>query len=136
MKHIQLYEDFLNESSAYKNLNKFLSTTLRKESEGYSSIFTSNTLSGNKLTGYINHRPGNGSYERKEVEKQLQDDKEQVDKRLKLLAQAIDEFNKENNTNLVYTYKLTNPKIEVAKYAGNTVYTSETFYADVTITQK
>ena len=137
MKNIKLFEDFLNENlneaNSYALLNKFLEKTLSDEEKGYYWIFTNNVLNGKKLTGNINDNGGHGKSSRSEVEANLKTDKTNVDKKLELLKQAIEEFNKENSSNLQFTYKLNNPKIKTEDYGGRIVYNSESLVASVTI---
>jgi hypothetical protein len=137
MKNLKTFDAFLNESNkdSYKNLRKFLETTLTDEKKGYYWIFTNSTLKGDKLSGNINDNGGLGKYSRTEVEDDLKNDKKEVDKKIKLLEQAIKEFNKENNVNLIFTYKLNNPKITTNTWQGSVVYDSENLVASVIITQ-
>jgi len=137
MKNLKTFDNFLNESNkdSYKNLRKFLETTLTDEKKGYYWIFTNSTLKGDKLSGNINDNGGLGKYSRTEVEDDLKNDKKEVDKKIKLLEQAIKEFNEENNVNLIFTYKLNNPKITTNTWQGSVVYDSENLVASVIITQ-
>jgi phosphopantetheinyl transferase (holo-ACP synthase) len=57
------------------------------------------------------------------------------DKKIKLLEQAIKEFNEENNVNLIFTYKLNNTKITTNTWQVSIVYDSENLVASVIITQ-
>ena len=136
MKHILTFERFLNENlnegNSYALLRKFLEETLSDEEKGYYWIFTNNVLDRKKLTGNINGG-GHGGNSRSAVEADLKTDKTNIDKKLELLKRAIEEFNKENNSNLQFTHKLNNPKIETENYGGRTVYRSDSLVASVTI---
>ena len=138
MKNLHTFAEFLNESqinegNSYALLRKFLEETLRDEEKGYYWIFTNNVLDRKKLTGNINDTGGHGKNSRSEVEADLKTDKINIDKKLELLKRAIEEFNKENSSNLQFTYKLNNPKIETEYYGGRKVYNSESLVASVTI---
>ena len=135
--YINTFEEFLNEKlnegSSYALLKKFLEDTLSDEEKGYYWIFTNSVLDRKKLTGNINDDGGHGKSSRSAVEADLKTDKINVDKKLELLKRAIEEFNKENNSNLQFTHKLNNPKIETENYGGRTVYRSDSLVASVTI---
>ena len=131
------YDESVNEGSTYNILRKFLETTLRDENKGYYWIFTNNVLDGNThkntLVGHINDEGGHGKYSKSEVEDDLKRDEVTVNRKLKLLKQAIDEFNKENKTNLKFTYKLNNPIIKPGNSGGFKVYDADNLIANVTI---
>jgi hypothetical protein len=134
--YINTFEEFLNEDlnegNSYALLNKFLEKTLSDEEKGYYWIFTNSVLDRKKLTGNINGG-GHGKSSRSAVEADLKIDKTNIDKKIELLKKAIEEFNKENNSNLQFTHKLNNPKIETENYGGRTVYRSDSLVASVTI---
>jgi hypothetical protein len=130
--HILTFDEFLNEST-HSNLEKFLGTTLSDESKGYYWIFTNSTIRNGVFTGNINDEGGHGKFSRSEVEKDLENDKKVVDKKLKLLKQAIDEFNRENKTSLKHTYKLNKPVIKTGRRQGDTTYDADSLVASVTI---
>jgi hypothetical protein len=133
VKNIQTFEEFILEDSKYSILRTFLETTLRDERKGYYWIFTNNVLQGNTLTGNINDGGGHGKYSKSEVEDDLRQDKIIIDRRLNLLKQAINEFNRENKTNLKFTYKLNSPTIKTGKWGSNTTYDADNLTAEVTI---
>lgn len=123
-----------NGESRHDLLLKLLKVTLRDEDSGYYWIFTNSTLDGNKLTGNINDEGGHGKHSKSEVEKRLKEDKVKIDRKLDLLKKAIGEFNKENNSDLKFTYKLNSPSIKTNNWKefGRT-YDSESLIATVTI---
>jgi hypothetical protein len=140
MKNLETFESFtsLNEAtreskSNHSDLVKFMKTTLRDEAKGYYWIFTNSSVSDGVFRGNINDTGGHGKYSKSEVEKDLKNDQEIVDQKLKLLKTAIDEFNRENKASLKFTYTLNKPIIKTSTRQGDTVYDADSMVASVII---
>jgi len=129
----EVFRVLREDSSTQSDLVKFSRTTLTNEPKGYYWIFNNSFINNGVFKANINDEGGHGKHSRAEVEKDLKNDQQVVAKKLKLLQQAIDEFNQENKTSFRFTHTLNKPKIKTSLRQGDTVYSADSLIASVII---
>ena len=129
----EVFRVLREDSSAQSELVKFSRTTLTDEPKGYYWIFNNSFISNGVFKGNINDEGGHGKRSRADIAKDLENDQQIIDRKLKLLQKAIGEFNQENKTSLQFTHTLNKPKIKTSLRQGDTVYSADSLVASVII---